>query len=257
MNKTATLGSYTILEQIGEEGFARTYKAEHIHLPIDACLKQNINLTKADRTLLEQEATLLADINHISLPSFRDFYEAADSSVILAMSFVDGKNFQRSIEKHKAIEPESIAWIGQRLLNALCYLHHRGIVHGDIKPNNIIVRPKDHNALLVDFGLSSIKPTAKTKAAGYTPGFVAPEILEGKPPIPESDLYSLSLTMMYALGGDPIAKTMPEYVPKQLQDFYLQLAKHKALERPNWEKVDLVAKLSDVRLEAFGRRHSI
>lgn len=257
----AKIGNYTILEQIGEGGFGRTYKAQHLLLPsIYACLKQNINITKDDQKILEKEATLLSQISHYSLPTFRDYYCVTDGdgleSYVLAMSFVEGKNLQKSVEKHKAINPEDVAWMTQRLLNALFYLHNNGIVHGDIKPNNIIVQPQKHNALLVDFGLSSYKPNAKTKADGYTPIFVAPETTSGKPPIPESDLYGLALTMMYTLGGDPIAKTMPSHVPKSLQEFFLNMAKYNPLERPTWENGDLIARLSDVRQESFGRRSS-
>ena len=69
-------------------------------------------------------------------------------------------------------------------------------------------------------------------------------------------MYGLGLTMIYTLGGDPLAKTMPDYVPKPVQDFFESLARFNPVDRPNWEKQDLVALLSDVRQEAFGRRHS-
>ena len=81
--------------------------------------------------------------------------------------------------------------------------------------------------------------------------------MEGKPPLPESDLYSLGLTLIYALGGDPISKIMPENVPKPLQEFLGDLVRYNAADRPNWDKQDLVARLSDVRQEAFGRKVSI
>lgn len=248
---------YQNLQVIGEGGFGRTYKGEHLNLPgVYACLKQNININDEDAVFLQKEATLLSQINHYSLPSFRDFFQAPDKSYMLVMQFIEGKNLYSAVEKHKAIEPESIAWITQRLLNALHYCHAEGIIHGDIKPPNIIVQPFKHNAFLVDFGLSSVRPTAKTKPKGYTEVFVAPETLTGKPPIPESDLYSLGLTMIYALGGNPFTKTMPSHVPQPLQEFFKRLVQHEPLKRDSWEKGDLIARLSDTRLESFGRRHS-
>jgi len=252
-----TVGNYNIVRQIGEGGFGRTYEARHIlRLKIKACLKQHINLTPEDVELLGKEADLLAEIHHHSLPTFRDYFQADDGSYILAMSFIEGKTLEQSVKKHKAIHPEDVCWLTQRTLNALYYLHSEGIIHGDVKPNNIIVQPPIHNAVLVDYGLSSLRPKASSAAVGYTAIFAAPEILDGKPPIPESDLYSLGLTMTYALGGDPATKQIPDHVPAKLKEFYHHLMRYNPLDRPKWEEQDLVKKISDIRLEVFGRRHS-
>jgi len=129
-------------------------------------------------------------------------------------------------------------------------------VHCDIKPQNVIVQPQEHNAILVDYGLSSLRPKHDTKALGYTAVFAAPEVIAGKPPLPAADFYSLGLTMLYTLGGNPITKEFPDAVPKPLADFYRAMIHYNPKERPDWSKGDLVKRLSDVRLEVFGRRHS-
>lgn len=251
------IGNYELMRQLGEGGFGRTYESRHVILKdVKACLKQNINVTPADTELLMREAALMSRVNHYSLPSFRDFVKVGDGSYVLIMSFVEGRTLDKIVEKHKALHPEEVSWIAQRSLNALFYLHSTGIIHGDVKPPNLIVQHKEHNAVLVDYGLATFQPRANSKAVGYTAVFAAPEIIEGKPPLPQSDLYSLGLTIIYAWGGDPIAKTNPSYVPKPLQDFVADLVQYNPLERTSWEKEDLVKRLSDVRLEAFGRRHS-
>ena len=252
------IGNYELIRLIAEGGFGRTYEAKEIYCPkIKACLKQNINLTNDDVQMLSKEAELMAQVHHHSLPAYRSFFPAPDGSHILAMQFIEGKTLEHSVKKHGCIEPEAISWVTQRLLNALYYLHGHGIVHGDVKPNNIIVLPAEHNAVLLDYGLSSIKPKATTKAEGYTTIFAAPEIMGGKPPLPESDLHSLGLTMIYALGGDPVTRGMPEHVPAKLAGYFRELAQHDPLQRPSWEKGDLVARLSDIRLEIFGSRQSV
>ncbi len=251
------IGNYKIVRQVGEGGFGRTYEAHHVLRPkIRACLKQNLNLTDEDAELLGREAEILAAFSHQSLPGFRDFFRAADGSYVLAMQFIDGKTLEHSVKKHKAIAPEDVAWVTQRTLQALYCLHSNGVIHGDIKPNNIIVQPEKHNAYLVDFGLSSLRPRAVSKAIGYTSVFASPEVMDGKPPLPESDLYSLGLTMTYALGGDPMSKCLPDHVPGALRDFCRELMEFRPLERPAWEKGDLVARLSDIRQEVFGRRRT-
>ena len=62
--------------------------------------------------------------------------------------------------------------------------------------------------------------------------------------------------MTYALGGDPSTKQIPDHVPAKLKEFYHDLMRYNPIDRPRWEKDDLVKKISDVRLEVFGRRHS-
>jgi serine/threonine protein kinase len=250
------IGNYRIVRLIGEGGFGRTYEAMHTYLEERSCLKQNINMTPEDEALLRQEAKLLWNVHHHSLPAMRDYFKAPDGSFIMAMSFVEGKTLEQAVKKHTAIHPEDVSWITQRLLNALHYLHSKGVVHGDVKPPNVIVQPAEHNAVLVDYGLASLRPHRDTKPVGYTAVFAAPEIMDGKPPLPESDLYSLGLTMIYTLGGDPIAKTMPDAVPEKLREFYNDLVRYNPVDRPNWEKQDLVRRLSDIRLETFGRRSS-
>lgn len=250
------IGNYRIKRQIAEGGFGRVYEAEHIILGEKACLKQNLNISAPDAELLKQEAKLLWNLNHYSLPSMKDFFQAPDGSYIMVMNFIEGQNLEEIVKGKGPIHAEDVCWITQRLLNALHYLHFNGVVHSDVKPQNVIVQPKVHNAILVDYGLSSLKPTRATQPKGYTEAFAAPEILQGKPPIPESDFYGLGLVMMYALGGDPFAKTHYPNTPKQIQEFIDSLICYDPTQRHSWDKTDLVSRLSDIRLEVFGRRYS-
>ena len=191
------------------------------------------------------------------MPTLRDYIELEDGSCVLVMSFIEGKDIFKIITEDypKGIEVEHVCWITQRLLNALHYLHFYGIVHGDVKPHNILIVPEDHNAVLVDYGLSCIAPKSSSRAAGCTEAFAAPEQLAGKPPIPETDIYGLGITMIFALGGNFRATTYPAHVPKELQDFFNQMVVHDPMKRPKSTE-PLISQLSDIREKIFGRRSS-
>ena len=253
----ASVGNYDLIKQIGDGGFAYTYLAKHKLLGEKACIKQNIELSKEDVDLLRREAKLLWRIHHHSLPTLRDYVELDDGSCCLIMSFVDGKDLFKIIEEDYAhgIHPEHICWMTQRLLNALHYLHFYGIIHGDVKPQNIMIVAEEHNAILVDYGLSTLRPKSRTKCVGCTEAFAAPEQLEGKPPIPETDIYGLGVSMIYALGGNFRAMTYPKGVPIELQDFFNAMVVHNPLKRPS-SADDLVKPLSELRVKLFGRKSS-
>lgn len=252
-----TLGNYEVVKQIGEGGFARTYKARHILLGEYACLKQNIDLTKEDKELLRNEAKLLWRIHHHSLPTLRDYMELPDGSCVLVMTFIEGKELFKVIRDDypAGLDPEHVCWITQRLLNALHYLHFYGIIHGDVKPQNILIVPKDHNAVLVDYGLSIINPKHGTKTVGYTEAFAAPEQIDGKAPLPETDIYCLGCCMIYCLGGNFKAMTYPKSVPKELQEYFNQMVVRDPLKRPSNAEA-LIKPLSDLRMKLFGRTSS-
>lgn len=252
-----TIGNYEIIKRIGEGGFARAYLAKHKELDELACIKQNINITKEDAKLLQREAKLMWNLNHYSLPSIKDFFAVGDGSYAIAQSYADGDDLEKKIQKHKAIHPEDVCWITQRLLQVLYYIHSHGVVNSDVKPQNIIVKPKEHNIVLIDYGLASLRPKGDTKPLGFTEAYAAPELLAGKPPIPESDLYGVGMVMIYTLGGDPFAKMYPKHTPEKIKEFCDALIKYDPMERPNWETGDLVKKLSDIRQEVFGRRSSV
>jgi serine/threonine protein kinase len=190
------------------------------------------------------------------LPTLRDFIRCEDGSYVLVMTYIEGKDLYKIVKEDypRGMDPEHVCWIMQRLLNALHYLHFYAIIHYDVKPQNIIIK-KEHNAVLVDYGLSSIRPGRKTRGEGYTPAFAAPEQIAGGPPIPETDIYGLGVSMIYALGGNFIGKTYPSSVPMELQEFINQMILHDPLKRPK-EAQSLIKPLSNLREKLFGRRSS-
>jgi serine/threonine protein kinase len=246
------IGNYRVLEMIAEGGFGKTYKGEHIVLGTPVCIKHGHKVKPQYEKILLEEARAIWDLRHYGIPTMRDILKTEDGAPVIVMSYVPGQTLEQILDKTKKIAPEHVAWITDRCLNVLKYLHYNGVVHGDVKPQNIIVQ-ENHIVTLVDYGLSLIRPSCDTENKGYTPDFASPEQMEGKTLVPESDLYSLGMTMIYSLGGDISKMQVPSRVPDEICNFIKRLIVRDVLSRPNWEKEDLCKTWENIRMKVFGR----
>ncbi|MFH1308194.1 MAG: serine/threonine-protein kinase [archaeon] len=250
------IGNYNVLKQIGEGGFGRVFQAEHLILGTKACLKQNKISSSLDVELLKHEGKLLWKLDeHHSIPSIKDFIQLDRTNAVLVMSYIDGKTLEDITEKNGPVHPEDACWITERLLGALYYTHCYGVIHSDVKPQNVFIEPQKHDIKLIDFGLASYRPKSTTRSPGYTPRYAAPELIAGNPPIPETDLYGAGIVMLRALGGDIAKKSFRGDTPEEIVEFCNHLLRYDPLERPNWEKENPIIVLSDIREKVFGRRH--
>lgn len=256
--KGEVVGGYRLLEKIAEGGFGETWKARHEHLGSLACVKLALDISAEDQAFLMDEARNMWDLRHYGIPAVRDIIKMPDGKVSLIMSYVPGPTLAQLIEKHyqSGMDAEHVAWITERVLNVLKYLHFHGVVHGDIKPQNIIVEAEKHTVVLVDYGLACIKPTKTTEAKGYTPYFCAPEQIDWKPPLPQTDLYGLGMTIIFALGGDVEHVKVPNNTPPALCKFIKSLIRLDPMKRPQVWKEDLCETIKEVRQSDFGRTAS-
>lgn len=223
------------------------------------CIKDCSNVSISDTGILIEECKALWDLRHYALPAMRDLIRLDDGRVFLVMSYIPGPTWEKEVKNRGALDPESVAWITERILNALNYIHRHGVVHGDVKPQNIIVQEDKHMAVLVDFGLSAVKPTRDSETKGFTPYFAPPEEIAGKPLLPESDYYGLGMTMIYALAGGPefvVRKQVPYNVPDEMCDFVKRLIARDINSRPQYGKEDLCDTIVELRKKVFGRRRS-
>lgn len=257
------IGNFRVLERIAEGGCGKTYKGEHALTKMPVCIKHCSNVSPEDEIIMIQEAQAMWDLRHYGIPAIRDLVRLDDGSLAIVMSYVEGPTLAQLVEKNGRLDPEHVAWIAERLLNVLKYTHYHNVVHGDVKPQNVIVDPEKHLATLVDFGLSAVKPTGATSSKGYTDVFAPPEQIKGKPPVPETDFYSLGMTMIYALTADygrVAAKQVPDDVPDELSEFIARLVARDPKNRPKWpdheDGEDLQETLAKVREAAFKRRRS-
>jgi serine/threonine protein kinase len=253
------IGSYEILKFIAEGAMGRTYLARHLLTKKLSVIKACLKVGPEYEALMMNEASAIWDIRHYAFPAIREVMRLEDGAIGIVQSYVPGPTLEQVVKQIGALEPEHVGWIFERLLAGLNYLHANGVIHGDIKPQNIIIQPESHGAVMVDFGLSMIKPTGKDSNMGYTDHFSPPEQRNdhSKPLIPESDLFALGMTMAYLLTGKMVKRTDPllKNSPKELVDFIKELTHPDVLKRPNWES-NLLQQIGDIRTKCFGTRNT-
>jgi serine/threonine-protein kinase len=204
---------YRVVSMLGQGGMGAVYRAWDVRLDIPVALKEMRPQPGLDGRSLSQlrqqfhrEATVLARLDHPHLVDVTDFFEEGGNAY-LVMRFVEGESLAERIERQGALpEAQVLAWVGQ-LLDALEYCHAQGVIHRDVKPQNVIIRP-DGRAVLVDFGLVKLwdpsDPRTRTaiRAMG-TPEYAPPEQYDTAAGHtgPRSDLYSLGATLYHALSG--------------------------------------------------------
>lgn len=225
---------YRVIAQLGQGGMGAVYKAWDARLNVPVALKemtaqasdqsgQQADLLQELRSQFQQEAVVLARLSHPNLVPVSDYFQEGEN-VYLVMRFVEGESLAGLIERYGPVpEPQVVTWTLQ-LLNALAYCHSEGVIHRDIKPQNIIIRP-DGNAILVDFGLVKLwnpnDPRTRTAVRGIgTPQYAPPEQYETAAghTEPRSDLYSLGATMYHALTGQaPPSATLRISAPEEFR----------------------------------------
>ena len=221
-------GRYRVELPLGQGGMGAVYRAVDTRLNVLVALKEMFPQPDLDAATLaqlrqqfQQEALVLARLQHPNLVRVTDFFEESGNAY-LVMDFVSGHSLAQYIESWGAIpENQALAWAAE-LLDALAYCHSRGIIHRDVKPQNVIIRPDGH-AVLVDFGLVKLwnpaDPSTKTIMRGMgTPEYSPPEQYDAGAGHTDgrSDVYSLGATLYHALTGHtPPTATLRMADPEQ------------------------------------------
>jgi hypothetical protein len=204
---------YRTVSKLGQGGMGAVYRAWDMRLNVPVALKEmtpqpglGLEILGQLRQQFHQEATVLARLIHPHLVRVTDFFDEG-GNVYLVMDFVEGESLADRIKRLGALpEAEVVTWAKQ-LLDALAYCHGQGIIHRDVKPQNVIIRP-DGRAVLVDFGLVKLwdpsDPRTKTVMRGMgTPEYAPPEQYEVDAGHTDacSDVYGLGATLYHALVG--------------------------------------------------------
>ncbi len=218
-------GRYRIASKLGEGGFGHTYLAHDTRIPNEPlCVVKHLKPASSDREYLKvanrlftSEAQTLAQLgNHDRIPRLLAYFEQ-EGEFYLVEEFVEGRSLGLELVRGYRLSELQVIQILDDLLSILEYTHSHGVIHRDIKPDNIIRRKLDSKLVLIDFGaikqvqnqINQEDQTIATVAIG-TLGYMPSEQAQGRPR-PNSDLYAIGVIGIQALTGLP---------PRELQEDY-------------------------------------
>ncbi|HTK82088.1 MAG TPA: protein kinase [Bacteroidota bacterium] len=198
----SSISHYKILEKLGEGGMGVVYKAQDTKLDRIVALKflpHHLTANDAEKARFLQEAKAAAAINHPNACSVIDIQEVDDQQFII-MEYVDGTTLRKKIPIQKVDDALTYAvQIGEALQEA----HSKGIVHRDVKAENIMVNSKNQIKVM-DFGLAKLKGSLKLTRTSSTVGtlaYMAPEQIQGGEVDARSDIFSFGIVLFEMLSG--------------------------------------------------------
>jgi|GEM_PF-555487 len=210
-------GRYQIYQALNEGGFGKTFLAEDVQMPsrrfcVIKQLKPVQNNERIQKIVLDRfqrEAVILERIGqgHPQIPDLFAYFEEA-GEFYLVQEWIEGQTLEEIVKTRGPLHEADVIKLLYQILDVLDYIHSHNIIHRDIKPDNIIVRDKDHQPCLIDFGAVKEVMATQVNAQGQpsrsivigTLGFMPREQAAGRPTF-ASDLYSLGLTAIYLLTG--------------------------------------------------------
>jgi serine/threonine protein kinase len=197
------LNRFLIERRIGSGGFGVVYEAWDGRLERNVAVKAIESKGEAGRRVL-REAQAAARLNHPGIVTLYELGEE-DGNALLVTELVDGSTLAE-LSTEGMLGDREIGEIGADLCEALDHAHARGVVHRDVKPQNVVVaNDDDAGAKLMDFGIARLADGAALTAPGDVVGtlaYMSPEQAEGRAAGPEADVYSLALTLYECWSGE-------------------------------------------------------
>ena len=199
------LGRYRLLEPLGSGGMSVVYRGLDTSLQREVAVKvlhPHLAQQQEARARLAREARAVARLQHPNILEVFDFADPASTEdAFLVTELVRGETLKSFAERERLFPPELAALVIQQLARALGHAHEAGVIHRDLKPENVMVR-EDGVLKLMDFGIARVLDPAErmtvTGALVGSPAYMAPEVIDGEPATPESDVFSLG-TLLYWL----------------------------------------------------------
>ncbi|SEG05592.1 Serine/threonine protein kinase [Thermomonospora echinospora] len=209
---TEDVPGYHVLEKVGEGGFSVVYRAYQERLDRQVALKVlSVNaVDSAAMKRFQRECKITGRLSgHPNVVTVLDTGSTRSGRPYIAMEYFERGALTDRIAREGPLPVPEVLRIGVKTAGALAATHETGVLHRDIKPQNILVSRYGEPAL-ADFGIARLVDSFDaTHTQAFTPQHAAPEILEGRPPGVPSDIYSLGSTLYQLLAGTPAFQGHP------------------------------------------------
>jgi hypothetical protein len=218
----ALAGRYVLERRLGRGGTGVVFLARELRLDRPVAIKLLAPLKAGDPVARQRflgEARTAAQLSHPNIVPIFSVDELADV-VFFAMAYVEGQTLGQRIREHGPLAPEAGARLLREVARALAHAHERGVVHRDVKPDNILLDAATGRALVSDFGIARVAGGGGTTGPWEVVGtadYMSPEQAGGLGVDARSDIYSLGVVGYYALSGR---------LPFEAPDCYAMLARH-------------------------------
>ncbi len=218
------LEKYEVLDEIGHGGMATVYRARDASLDRLVALKvlhPHLQRTTEARARFSREAKSVAKLRHPHILEIYDFSGESSDQTYIAAELLTGPTVKDFVVEHQQMPPEIAACVALQLAEALEEAHAKGVIHRDVKPENVLIH-QDRGVKLTDFGIAHMVDTHSFTATGQilgSPGHMAPEQVEGGRCDVRSDVFSLGTVLYFcATGRLPFVGRNPHHLLKLLLD---------------------------------------
>lgn len=215
------VGGYTLISRLGSGAMGSVWRVRDdgghqyaMKILRDSLAEEDASgersrdqLTARER--LRREAMALQKVRHPGVCGIVDM-ELDDALAFIVTELIDGKNLREDVQANGRYVGDDLERLGRKLIEAVKAVHAAGIVHRDIKPTNVMV--SNTGPVLVDFGIAMGKGESHVTRTGLvmgTPGFIAPEIIDGAESDEMSDWWSVASVLAFAATGEPVFGTKP------------------------------------------------
>ncbi|MBN1426959.1 MAG: serine/threonine protein kinase [Anaerolineae bacterium] len=206
---------YRLIEQIGSGGMSVIYKAQDLELGRLVAVKVLRPSLVGDPEFLirfKREAQAAANLSHPNIVTVHDVGQDGPKTHYIVMEYVTGQDLKRLIRSRGVFEVDAALAIVIEVCKGVGYAHRAGLVHCDVKPQNILVTP-DNSIKVTDFGIAralSSQPSEAEDMVWGSPHYFSPEQAAGEPPTPASDVYSIGI-VLFELLTDHLPFTGQDY----------------------------------------------
>jgi serine/threonine-protein kinase len=205
---------YEILAVLGSGGMGHVYRARHLALGTEVALKRLARSSAEHAGRIEREARAIARLDHPGCVRIRDHGVDERGTPYLAMELLDGPTLA---SVGAPLEVARAVAIAKSLLAALAHAHAHGVIHRDVKPENIMFRRGNGwRPVLIDFGLAALRDAPGLTGNGLavgSPSYIAPERLYGNPYDARADLYAVGVILYELIAGvRPFGGDSPEEI---------------------------------------------